>query len=92
MLELHAHTTYSYGTLELIELVEAAFQAGVRAFAITDHDTLSGWKEAFRAARNLEMEIVPGVELSTVHRDRSLHILGFYPDAGHARSMPASKD
>jgi len=48
--------------------------------AITDHDTISGWQEAFTAAKAYGLEIVPGLELSTVHNDRSLHILGFYPD------------
>ncbi len=80
MLELHCHTTYSDGTLTPTELVNAAVSAGVRALAITDHDTLSGWDEAFAAAKPHNLEIVPGLELSTVHNDRSLHILGFYPD------------
>jgi predicted metal-dependent phosphoesterase TrpH len=81
MLELHCHTTYSDGTLTPRELVEAAIATGVQALAITDHDTLSGWDEAFAAAAGHHLEIVPGVELSTVHNGRSLHILGFYPDA-----------
>ncbi|MBD2071545.1 PHP domain-containing protein [Leptolyngbya sp. FACHB-671] len=80
MLELHCHTTYSDGTLTPGELVEAAIATGVKALAITDHDTVSGWNEAFVAAEQ-RLEIVPGVELSTVHNGRSLHILGFYPDA-----------
>jgi len=61
------------------ELVEAAIESGVRALAITDHDTVSGWDEAIASAPP-DLEIVPGLELSTVFRDRSLHILGFYPD------------
>ena len=81
MLELHCHTTFSDGTLTPTELVQAAVSAGVRALAITDHDTISGWDEAIATAKPYNLEIVPGVELSTVHRDRSLHILGFYPDA-----------
>jgi 3',5'-nucleoside bisphosphate phosphatase len=84
MLELHCHTTYSDGTLTPGELVEAAIATGVKALAITDHDTLSGWDEAFAAAGQ-RLEIVPGVELSTVHNGRSLHILGFYPDAAKLR-------
>lgn len=79
MLELHCHTTYSDGSLTPAQLVASAAKAGVRALAITDHDTLSGWDEAFSAALEHQIEIVPGVELSTVHNDRSLHILGFYP-------------
>jgi predicted metal-dependent phosphoesterase TrpH len=79
MLELHCHTTYSDGTLTPQELVDRALACGVRALAITDHDTLSGWDEAIAAADH-RLEIVPGLELSTVHNERSLHILGFYPD------------
>lgn len=81
MLELHCHTTYSDGTLTPTQLVEAAVRAGVKALAITDHDTVSGWDEATAAARPYDLEIIPGIELSTVHRGKSLHILGFYPDA-----------
>lgn len=80
MLELHCHTTYSDGTLTPTQLLEAAKEAGVKAIAITDHDTLAGWDEAETAASELDMTWVPGVELSTVHNGRSLHILGFYPD------------
>ena len=85
MLELHCHTTYSDGTLTPSELVAAAAASGVRALAITDHDTMSGWDEAFAAARSYNLEIVPGLELSTVHNGRSLHILGFYPDGNKLR-------
>lgn len=81
MLELHCHTTYSDGTLTPKELAAAAAASGVRALAITDHDTVSGWDEAFAAADLYGIEIVPGIELSIVHNGRSLHILGFYPDA-----------
>lgn len=79
MLELHCHTTCSDGTLTPEELVDAAITTGVKALAITDHDTLAGWERAIAAADN-KLEIIPGLELSTVHRERSLHILGFYPD------------
>ncbi|MBE9048226.1 PHP domain-containing protein [Pleurocapsales cyanobacterium LEGE 10410] len=79
MLELHAHTTYSDGILTPQQLVERAANAGVKALAITDHDTLNGWSEAIAAAKLYDLEIVPGVELSTVHNGRSLHILGYYP-------------
>lgn len=79
MLELHCHTTFSDGTLTPTELVQAAIQVGVRALAITDHDTLAGWDEALVAATGQTLEIVPGLELSTVQNERSLHILGFYP-------------
>ena len=79
VLELHCHTTYSDGRLTPTELVTEAERAGVKALAITDHDTLGGWLEAEEAALTHDIEIVPGVELSTVCNGRSLHILGYYP-------------
>jgi predicted metal-dependent phosphoesterase TrpH len=78
MLELHSHTTFSDGTLTPGDLVDAAIKAGVKALAITDHDTLAGWDQAIQAAGS-NLEIVPGVELSTVENGKSLHVLGFYP-------------
>lgn len=89
MLELHCHTTYSDGTLTPTELLKKAANSGVQALAITDHDTLSGWDEAINVAPKYNIEIVPGLELSTVHNNCSLHILGFYPDA-HKLLTPLS--
>ncbi|MBE9059629.1 PHP domain-containing protein [cf. Phormidesmis sp. LEGE 11477] len=80
MLELHSHTTCSDGSLTPTELVNFAAEQGVKVLAITDHDTMAGWAEATAAARTLDLEIVPGLELSTVYNGRSMHILGFYPD------------
>lgn len=85
MLELHCHTTFSDGTLTPTQLVQTAVESGLQALAITDHDTLSGWDEAIAAAQPYGLEIVPGIELSTVwsagaNSLRSLHVLGFYPD------------
>ncbi len=83
MLELHCHTTYSDGTLTPTALVDLARRQGVKALAITDHDTMGGWDEAIAAAasdQESDLEIVPGLELSTVCQGRSLHLLGFYPD------------
>jgi hypothetical protein len=79
MLELHCHTTCSDGTLTPTELVQTAIATGVKALAITDHDSISGYEEA-RTAAGDRLEIIPGLELSTVWNGRSLHMLGFYPD------------
>jgi 3',5'-nucleoside bisphosphate phosphatase len=79
MLELHCHTTFSDGSLTPTELVNAARQAGVKALAITDHDSTNGWDEAIAAAGD-DLEIVPGLELSTIAQGKSVHVLGFYPD------------
>lgn len=86
MLELHSHTTCSDGRMTPAELVQYAALRGVKALAITDHDTMASWDEAIATAAPLGLEIIPGLELSTVYNERSMHILGFYPDREKLRS------
>ncbi len=76
--DLHLHTTASDGTLSPRELVRAAKSGGLRAFAITDHDTVDGIPEALEEADALGVELVPGVELSANFGDVSVHVLGLF--------------
>lgn len=83
-LDLHSHTNRSDGVLEPDRLVAEAAGAGVRLLAITDHDTLAG----FRALGPLPpgIEVIPGVEINSVAvgiaglREGELHILGLGVD------------
>lgn len=80
MVDLHAHTTASDGSLSPRELVELAHRNGLKALGITDHDTIDGWDEAREAAAPLGIEIVPGVELSTSYEGGRFHLLGYFVD------------
>lgn len=83
-IDLHAHTLYSDGTFTPRESVQLAAQRGIEVLGITDHDSLDGLGEAFEAAEELGVEVVPGVELSTVYRNEGVHILCYCMDAGDA--------
>ncbi|RLG68758.1 MAG: phosphoesterase [Methanobacteriota archaeon] len=78
--DLHTHTTCSDGTLTPEQLVREAKRLGLVAVGITDHDTLGGVAEAWRAGDRLGVEVVPGVEISVdpPWGDRELHLLGYY--------------
>jgi len=78
--DLHTHTTASDGTQKPADNVRMAFAAGLGAIAITDHDTVSGVEEALAEGRKLGIEVVPGVEISTVARGQDIHVLGYYID------------
>lgn len=78
-IDLHTHTTASDGTLSPSELVSQAYSLGLRAVAITDHDTMEGVEEALEQARKIEIEVIPGVEIS-VDFAKEMHILGYFPD------------
>lgn len=77
-IDLHTHSRESDGTQSPIELMAAAADAGVTALALTDHDSTAGWAAA---AQNLHgVTLIPGIELSTRHRQMSVHILGYLFD------------
>lgn len=78
--DLHVHSNASDGTLTPAKVVELAAQKGLSAFALTDHDTIEGIPEAQKAAQNLPLEVIPGIELSCVYLGEEIHILGLYVD------------
>ncbi|GAB7387482.1 PHP domain-containing protein [Bacillaceae bacterium] len=78
--DLHTHTTASDGTRRPRENVRLAKAAGLRAVAITDHDTVGGIAEALAAGRETGIEVVPGIEISTLHEGQDVHVLGYYVD------------
>ena len=45
--------------------------------AVTDHDTIAGCGEAMAAGRELGLEVVPGIELSSRY-GKTIHILGYF--------------
>lgn len=80
MIDLHVHSTASDGTNPPEELVSLAGDAGLNAFALTDHDTIDGLKYARPAAEKAGIELIPGIELSTDYEGKEVHILGYYID------------
>lgn len=77
MIDLHIHTTYSDGSLTPCEIVALSKKIGLKAIAITDHDTVDGVEEALECGQRHELDVVPGVELS-IEEDFEIHILGLF--------------
>jgi predicted metal-dependent phosphoesterase TrpH len=77
--DLHMHTTFSDGTSTPAELVARAKQNGVRCIALTDHDTLAGLDDCFAEGAKQGVEIIAGTELSIDYRDKTTHLLGYFP-------------
>lgn len=79
-IDLHIHTVFSDGLLTPAQVVEQAKRTGLKAVGITDHDSLAGLSEAKKAGASHGVEVVPGLELSTFHEDKDIHILGYFID------------
>jgi len=79
--DLHIHTFHSDGRYSPSQVVSMAVEQGLKAIAITDHDSVSGVEEAMAIGIQLGIEVVPAVELSIGFRDyHDIHLLGYYID------------
>ena len=78
-IDLHTHSNRSDGSLSPEELVAYASKKGLRALALTDHDTVSGVGEALKQGEISGIEVIPGIEFS-VKSERETHILGYFID------------
>ena len=67
--DLHCHSTCSDGLLAPAEVVRRAASRGVDVLALTDHDELQGLEEAREAARETDMRLVNGTEVSVTWDD-----------------------
>ena len=79
-IDLHTHSNASDGSLTPAEVMKAAKDAGLKAVALTDHDTIDGLYEAMEAAKNYGIECIPGIELSAFYKDLEVHIVGLFLD------------
>lgn len=75
--DLHCHTTASDGSFTPQELIHHAIEVGLQALSITDHDTVDAYKQAIPLAKEVGLELMPGIELSSSHRGVPVHILGY---------------
>ncbi|MFH1245259.1 MAG: PHP domain-containing protein [Candidatus Omnitrophota bacterium] len=78
--DLHIHTKFSDGTFEPAEIVTQARQAGLDCIAITDHDSVDAIAPALSCALCLNIEVIPGIELTCEMNDCEIHILGYCID------------
>jgi len=80
--DLHVHTYYSDGDLSPHEVVLLAKERGVEVVGIADHDTVDGVAEAIRAGCEIGVQVIAGVEITSMMpgRDLQQHILGYFID------------
>jgi predicted metal-dependent phosphoesterase TrpH len=79
-IDMHSHTTASDGTFHVIDVIARAVAKGLTGLAITDHDTVAAIHEAMEEGKKAGIEIIPGVEISSVHNGKDIHILGYFVD------------
>ncbi|OPZ77320.1 MAG: Error-prone DNA polymerase [Alphaproteobacteria bacterium ADurb.Bin438] len=78
--DLHTHTYHSDGYYSPSEVVELANKIGLKAIAMTDHDSVAGLLEGEAKAKELGLEFIKGVEISCLHEplQKTVHVLGLF--------------
>ncbi len=74
--DLHVHTTASDGTWTPAELIVQAQKAGLKALAVTDHDSVANVAEVQRLALAAGLKFIPAAEVCSTKNDISFHVLG----------------
>ena len=84
LIDFHTHTTASDGALTPREILDRAQQGGVELLAITDHDTVAGYREALAISSDFpDVRLVPGVEFSCRWSGTTIHVVGLGMDCDH---------
>jgi 3',5'-nucleoside bisphosphate phosphatase len=80
LIDLHMHTTASDGRLSPSALVARARAVGLTTISVTDHDTVAALAEVRQQTAAAGMTLVPGIEVTSVHHKRDVHLLGYFFD------------
>lgn len=59
------------------EVLDLYATRGYKVISITDHDNVDGSRIAVELAPKYGLTVIPGVEVSTLHEGRDIHILGY---------------
>jgi predicted metal-dependent phosphoesterase TrpH len=77
IVDLHLHTTASDGRCSPEALVDRCAEVGLRAISVTDHDTRAAETAARAHAAKRGLEFVAGIEITSVHGGKDVHVLGY---------------
>lgn len=79
-IDLHMHTNHSDGVLSPADLMTKVRAAQLTVFSVTDHDTLTGWREVNALRSPSDAELISGTELSVRIDTDDVHILAYLFD------------
>ncbi|GHU64264.1 phosphatase [Spirochaetia bacterium] len=78
--DLHIHSTWSDGSMNIPAIIHLAKRLALDFIALTDHDTMEGREEALEQGKKQGVRIIPGIEISAFNPEngRKVHILGYH--------------
>ena len=83
--DLHIHSCFSDGDLTPKQLIEFLEEKNYLLTAITDHDTIEGYKNITSSLPNYKIKVLSGVEFSSMIYGEDVHLLGYGFDVKNKR-------
>lgn len=80
-LDLHIHSNASDGAWPPEKVVRAAAHGGLDVIALADHDTTAGVAVAQAVGVEVNVQVIPAIEVSSTWEGRDIHVLGYFVDA-----------
>jgi predicted metal-dependent phosphoesterase TrpH len=85
--DLHLHTTYSDGILSPNDIIKKSYENDLTVISITDHDNVGALTEAIEWAKQFNIEVVTGLELSVTLNYKDVHLLAYFFDHTNQRLL-----
>jgi predicted metal-dependent phosphoesterase TrpH len=76
IVDLHCHTHFSDGLLSPSALIEMAVKQKIKLLAVTDHDLIDSYPPCLAAAKEHDITLIPGVEITTQWQGSTIHLVG----------------
>ena len=78
--DLHMHTSYSDGDYDIKEVIEMAYNAGLKAISITDHDRCDHFEKIKELGKDFDIRLIKGLEISAYDFEshKKVHIVGLF--------------
>lgn len=77
-IDAHCHTDCSDGCVSIEQRMKMIVDCGYHAGTITDHDYISRAQVSLAQLCNRELFFIPGIELTTCYKEKTVHILGYF--------------
>lgn len=82
--DLHMHSSFSKdGDLTPKQLIQKAKENYLNIIALCDHDSVQGVEEMIKEGNKNNIQVIPGIECSTIISDCECHLLGYNIDIHH---------
>lgn len=77
--DMHCHSNFSDGATTPFELITLSHQLGLAGLSITDHDSIRSYhdREIFAWAKQHQVRLCPGIEISSMSRGKNIHVLAY---------------